>query len=380
MSAEMATREDLKPFLVHNAPGWNSRTKTGAKGFSNLAHANLAAATLRSVDFAGAFLQGIDLSGADLTRADLRGANLQCANLIGANLSGANLEGSYLVGADLSNAELSEARLARVNAREANFDSARINGAMAHACVFTSANMANIMAQNINLMHSDLSDTDLRHADLSNACMAASNARNARLQGSIGVMTKARECCFDNVNLIDAQWPNSDMCGSSFQHSVLIGANLSHSNLSNTDFTAANLGKTNLSYTVFQQSIMDGVALWASVRTQWSINGVRCRYAYWDKDRHDPVIYEHNAFAASTEAIPTVDLIFSVSLVDLSKRIETLKDAMKTWLPSVNLSIRGIKWLDQYKSIVTVAILDDGGRHPLDLSSDLLSRASKWLP
>jgi len=58
----------------------------------------------------------------------------------------------------------------------------------------------------------------------------------------------------------------------------------------------ANLSKANLIGTALNESIITNACLWESQRAGWSIQGIVCEAAYWDKDRLERTIYSPGEF------------------------------------------------------------------------------------
>lgn len=69
--------------------------------------------------------------------------------------------------------------------------------------------------------------------------------------------------------------------GASLAGANLNGANLRHSDLSNVDLRQARLEKADL-----RESILDGSNLYASIREDWLIKGVKCTFCWISSDRN----------------------------------------------------------------------------------------------
>ena len=119
----------------------------------------------------------------------------------------------------------------------------------------------------------DLRGADLREADLPEADLREANLRGADLH---------------EANLIGANYRKANLIGVYLREANLSGANLSGANLNRTDLRGANLKEANCKAASLIDSNLDGavltgVKLWESKRSGWSIKGVICEYAYFDR-------------------------------------------------------------------------------------------------
>jgi hypothetical protein len=172
----------------------------------------------------------------DLSGANLRKATLNGANLRGANLIRATLRAAHLTRSDLSEANLSEANLNGANLIRANVIRANLNGAL--------------------FLRADLRGARLIFADLSEAHLGNANLRRANLRGAILRQSKCEKVNFCSTTLHEACLINA----------ILKGAKL------------------------------DGARLWETQRAGWSIKGVICQSAYWDKEGKELTTYGPGEF------------------------------------------------------------------------------------
>ncbi|MEJ2688706.1 MAG: pentapeptide repeat-containing protein [Deltaproteobacteria bacterium] len=173
-------------------------------------------------------LADADLSGARLSGAHLSRANLHKALLRGADLSRANLSGAHLSEADLSDADLWGANLSDSDLRGAHLSKAELCEA--------------------DLIGADLSNADLREANLSK--------------------THLSEADFRGANLSKADLSEADLFEAKLQRTNFHKATLIRANLKKADIT--------------------GAKLYGTIRDNWKIEDIRCRYVYWDQEGKEP--------------------------------------------------------------------------------------------
>ena len=191
-----------------------------------------------------AMLSRFDLRDAVITNANLDGAFLRFSILIGAQLGGTSLKESDCHGADCRGASMQGARFDFANMRLANLRSAKlVSTGFSKAC----------------MEKCNLERADLRAAMLSGAFLGKANLTEA--------------------NLVNARLDNADL---SF-------ANFTQANLRHTNLRGANAHGADFRLAILHLCILDGAdltdsRLWESQRAQWSIKGIVCERAFWDKD------------------------------------------------------------------------------------------------
>jgi len=256
----MAYWDSLKR-LTHDVRAWNAwRQQHPDVGIdlrgASLSKAHLAEADLRHVNLTGAILSDADLTGAilsdaDLSKADLRRADLSKALLSRALLSGADLSDALLSGVDLSGADLRRAHL---------------SGAIGIGAIFRKA---------------DLSGAHLTEAHLSGADLSAAILRNVHLSGAD----------LSGAHLSDADLSKVDLSTVDLSGAHLRKADLSEAILCGVDFRLANLIETNCNGAMLTEA-----RLWESQRAGWSIQGVQCPAASWDRDGRERTRYRPGEF------------------------------------------------------------------------------------
>jgi uncharacterized protein YjbI with pentapeptide repeats len=252
----MANPEHLAKLIEETARNWNKWRKQEPGIKADLSGANLSRANLRETDLSNSNLRGTNLSEADLIDSDMSGADLAGASLVWAklyrvNLFGADLSRANLVRALLSDADLSEALLNDADISEANLSQAIMRGA--------------------ELCNAKIYDTDLRTADL----------REANLSGA---------------DLNRADLVHANLSGASLRSANLRAANLREANLRGADLRGGNFRSANLQSACLDQCEATDIQLWETQRAGWSIVGIQCNRAFWDKKAEEPTEYEPGEF------------------------------------------------------------------------------------
>src|SRR6266446_4681238 len=229
---------------------------------------------------------GLDLRGASLSRAHLAEADLRHVNLTGAILSDADLTGALLSkadlsGADLSGADLSDALLSRADLSGADLRRAHLSGAIGIGAIFSKADLSGAHLTEVHLSGADLSAAILRNVTLSGADLSGAHLSAADLS-KVDLRT---------VDLSGADLRKVDLSGADLRRAHLRQADLSEAILFGVDFRLANLIETN-----FNGAILTDARLWESQRAGWSIQGVRCQAASWDRDGRERTRYSPGEF------------------------------------------------------------------------------------
>ena len=202
-----------------------------------------------------------DLFGADFGEANLNGANFGETNLIEANLNGAYLE----------RANLGEAYLERTNLRGANLEGARLREAYLERAKLGGANLTN---------------ANLDRANLSRANLGGANLERAKLRGAN----------LTNANLSRANLGGAYLRGTNLRGANLETADLSAADLSRTNSESANLRRCDMIDSKLDSAMITGAILWESKRSGWSIKGVICEYAYFDREGKEKTKFEPGEF------------------------------------------------------------------------------------
>lgn len=267
-----------------------------------------------------------DLKNANLEGANLKGVNFEGVNLEGANLEGANLQGANLEGAKLGVAKVEELGRVRKLVYELwgypdFFPITKVNPAHLAGTNLTDANLRNAVLQYVNLAGANLAGASLYGTDLSHA------------------------------GVVDADIRNGDLRQARFLDAVLDGANLTNAKL------------------------------WGTLRDGWSIKGVICERAYWDRDGKVPTEYGPGEFERVFAEKPRIVLKYPdglqpIDLVMLPLVIERLQAEH----PGCKLHLRSIQ--DEGGSAtVTITVDDTADRPPDDFRAEvdqLRTQATKY--
>ncbi|MEQ9461124.1 MAG: pentapeptide repeat-containing protein [Phycisphaeraceae bacterium] len=233
-----------------------------------------------------AFLNEIDLTKAWLDQANLTDANFYRTELVNSTVRNAQLVRTYLVRANLTNTDFYGSDLT-----DARFDRANLTGA-------------------------NLTDTNVTHADFSQVTgltyqmlQSTRSFQDGDLTGTILGSIKLHYWDFNNLNLTNAYFGASDLLGSTFAGSTIVGANfqrvsnfqfstlqstasyqnqnltgivlhlldmpgwdfsnqnLANANLSNSDTTGANFDNADLSNTDFNNAKISAASMSGAIIT-----------------------------------------------------------------------------------------------------------------
>ena len=218
------------------------------------------------------------------------------------DLRGVDLTDARLIGVDLSDARMSEA----------NLSGASLSGSVLYEIDFSGANLSKTNLSGTDLWGADLSSANLAHSDLS-----ASNL-------SFAILSLA--------NLGNASLGRAD----------LSSAQLSEADLTGTDLIKANLNRANL-----KRAKLTGAMLYGTARDDWAIEGVKCRYVFWDwkgeerspKDRD----LEPGEFERLYAQLPTIEYIFEQGMTPLDPLVmDRVVQAINEGTPEFDLQIDSI--------------------------------------
>jgi uncharacterized protein YjbI with pentapeptide repeats len=268
---------------------------------ADLSHTDLGRANLSGADLSGANLSSADLRQANLSSANLRQANFSNANLVNANLRYASINNAILVNTDLrqttlrevdfSGADLSGKDLSGVNLIRANLSNANLSGAILVKAILGEANFSNANLRQAHLHEANLSNANLNNVNLSGAVFGRAIVSNANLSGAILVRADLSKASFSKANLSNANLSGTDLSRKDLSGKDLSKINLTLASLHNTNLQTARLINAKL-----DGANLTGAWLWETQRAGWSIKGVICDYAYWDKDGKEKTEYAPGEF------------------------------------------------------------------------------------
>jgi uncharacterized protein YjbI with pentapeptide repeats len=252
----------------------------------------------------GKILRGVDIWNEWRERNTIPKPNLNAADLRGMRLSTANLEGTDLGSAYLMDTDLGSANLMQANLQGANLERANLIMANLHG-----ANLERAKLGKANLNGAKLPDAIVRRADLGRARL-----RGAKLERS---------------DLADAYLCEAD----------LNGADLSGADLRRTDLRSAKLQSAKL-----DGAIATGIRLWEIQHAGWSIRGLVCENAYWDKGAREPTNYAPGEFEKLYSDQTCIELFYKggVSTFELNT-LPALLHHLVSLNPDTNIRLRSIE-------------------------------------
>jgi hypothetical protein len=209
--------------------------------------------------------------------------------------------------------DLSWANLAGENlAGGANLTGANLNWANLHRADLLGAELGTANLHRADLRRAELGAAELGAANLTEANLREANLREANLRGA----------CLSNANLRQA---------------TLIDSRLDGANLT-------------------------GAKLWETQRDGWSIKGVICQRALWDRDGKKPTEYGVGDFERIFAEKPRIVLRYpgGVSPVDLAM-LPLIVERLQAKHPSCALHIRSVQD-DGSGAVVTITVDDRTGR------------------
>jgi uncharacterized protein YjbI with pentapeptide repeats len=243
----------------------------------------------------------MNFSSVDFHSKNLKGTNFKGTNLSNSNFSNTNLRCANLSGANLRNVDLSAADLSGADLSNADLSGANLNNAYLSNANLSGTNLSNRNLSNLNFNEADLSDADLSGANLNNA-----------------ILTKAKLC---NVNFQRA----------SFIDSKLDGANLT------------------------------GAKLWQIQHGGWSIKGLICQKAFWDREGEKLQKYGESAFERTFEEKSPILLRYPGAMdpVDFAM-MPLIIERLQAEHPENTIRIRSIQD-DGTGAVVTITIDNESG-------------------
>jgi uncharacterized protein YjbI with pentapeptide repeats len=362
----MANEEHLAR-LRAGVDAWNAWRKEHPDIVPDLSKMDLSGANLEKANLEGTNLKEANLRGADLREANLREANLRGATLREADLRGANLGGATLYEVNLNGANLSEVELSGTIFGRATLNDANLSGAD-----FSGMSLSELDLSGADLSRANLSGADLMEVDLSGGDLSQADLSQAELRG---------------VNLSGANLKKTGFSWAILSEANLSGANLSGANLWGTDLSEADLKEADCRGVDFQQaSLIDshfdganltGAKLWETQRGGWSIKGIICQQAFWDRDGKEPTEYGDGDFERIFAEKPRIVLRYpgGMSPVDLAM-LPLIVERLQAEHPDCALHIRSIQD-DGNGATVTITVNDLAGRTDNAFNTDLVRLQAK---
>ena len=235
------------------------------------------------------------------------------------DLSGADLSLAALQRFDFTGVDLAAANLSKANLRSVNLTSARLDGANLFQVHLVQASL-----MGASLREVDASEAELRRANLSNAYLVGATLVKADLRGAI--LTEA------------------DLSRANLRGSHLINASLSRAMIGTANLVDVDLRSANLQYSVLDNSNLTGAKFWETQRAGWSITGVICELAYWDRDAKIPTRYEPGEFERLFCDQTLIELFYEggISTFELNT-FPALLHHLSSKHPDVNIHLKTIE-------------------------------------
>ena len=249
----------------------------------------------------GRDLRGARLSGENLCQVDLRETDLAYAVLGGANLSRADVRGAIFQGADLSTVLMPDA-----TAQKAKFPGARMDLSVFRHTDFTEAYM-----NGADLRGADMNSAILRRAHLRGTDLSRASLNDAYLDGAV----------LTGATMLDAWLVAASLQETDLSVTQLFKTNLSHADLAHANLTEADLRGARLVAAKLNKANLTGAKLYGTIRDEWTITAISCRYVYWDfwykerfpKDRD----FEVGEFQDQYRSLPTIECGFESGMTPL---------------------------------------------------------------
>jgi hypothetical protein len=260
-------------------------------------------------------------------------------------------------GVDAWNAWREEEQAVRPDLDRANLNRANLNRANLNRANLVEASLfeANLGWANLNgakLGEADLSEAKLFEANLSGADLRWANLNGAKLGGA---------------NLSEAKLFEAN----------LSGADLRWANLNGADLRWANLQLANLVDARLDGADLTGAKLWESQRGGWSIKGVVCPCAFWDREGQQPIEYGAGEFERIFAEKPSIVLRYpgGISPVELLA-LPLIVERLQADYPDSVLQVRSVQ-NDAGGASVTITVEDLAGRGSEAFGQELVRLQTK---
>jgi len=183
--------------------------------------------------------QNASLTNCKFDRSNMSKSNLESADLSKSSFVQSNLSNSFLIKTNCTEIKGHEINLANSNCRNSNF----------YNCDLSDSNLTNCNFSGAKIIHSDLSGISAKRSDFRNAVLRESTLEHSKMQGSY----------FDDANLTDVGFKQSELIGCSFHNSItnnieLTDCNLKYSKFENVNVSKVRFGKSNLQNAFIMES------------------------------------------------------------------------------------------------------------------------------
>ena len=154
------------------------------------------------------------------------------------------------------------------------------------------------------LLKLELSEVNLRGANLVEALLSKTNFFYANLS----------EACLRWAILISTDLMRSHLAGADLTGAFLFGADLREADMSGADASNADLTGANLVQANLAGAELTGAKLYGTARNDWNIEGIKCRFVFWDADGKERSPrnrdLEPGEFERIYAQLPTIEYVF----------------------------------------------------------------------
>jgi uncharacterized protein YjbI with pentapeptide repeats len=344
-------RADLQNSNLSNADLNNANLSLANLQGATLTAANLRDAALSETKLVGAKLTRADLHAADLRGADLTGSKLYRTNLSGANLSGVDLAVAIFLDTNLSGANLSGSILDEKVMRDCNLIGANLSGVNLNGMALGSAKLSGVDLRGADLRQANLRGADLSHANLSEADLGEAHLGNANLSDAILIQAEMsridlRRAILDRADLSQARMTAADLSAAQLHQTNFTRANLHRVVFYSTALIDANLRGADLTCANLQNATLDradltDAYLWETLRAGWSIQGVICERAFWDRAGKSVTEYAPGEFELLYSEQTSIELFYQggISTFELNT-LPALLQHLASKHPDANIQLK----------------------------------------
>jgi len=202
------------------------------------------------------------------------------------------------------------------------------------------------------LSDSQLPGLDLRGAILTKANLGGTDLRGADLSGSTLIEAylidaDLGEANLGGANLSAAELYAVNLTEATLKGAYLFGANLHKAYLIGADLRDADLSHCNLVETDLTWAKLTGARLYGTARDAWIIEGVKCKYVYWDEERKQRSPkdrdLEPGEFERLYASLPTIEFIFEKGMTPIDPFImDRVVQAIRERRPEFDIKIDSI--------------------------------------
>lgn len=240
---------------------------------------DMSKAILRDANFTNA-----NLTGVDFTNADLKGATFRDARLVNARFEGTNVKDTDFKNVDFEESEFWDINLHEADYRGAKFPKAYFGDIDIQSLHLKGVNLRRANFSEVYLVGANFNEADLSFVNFSNQDLTNAQFQRAHLYRADLSDVNLRGAKMNGAELTEADLRSADLLGAD-----LTGAHLADANLNGANFTKANLQNVDLTSskligTILNGADITGAKLYGSSQEDWVINGIVCKYVYFDID------------------------------------------------------------------------------------------------